>query len=793
MVIKLDIKKFGLFENFEWSREIGNDQTFRKLNIIYGRNYSGKTTLSRAFRSLEKKELHKNYTDAKFQFDFMDGTSINQSQLSGVSPQNIRVYNTDFVNDNLSWLYNEDGSIQPFTVLGATNVELEREIAAIDEELGSEESEKGLLHLLKLKKEEHVLKSKAHTNRANTLNDKLKAKAQNIKNEAITYNYPTYQITHIRTDIQKIKDDTILSEDVRIEKQKLLNESPKEQLSKIIELRLEFQNYAQTTKDLIERKILLTDQISELVEDSILQEWVRKGAEIHRDKKTVCGFCGNTLPEDLWKRIDAHFSKESEELRGQLEKQIQVLEQSKIQTSGALIIEENDFYDSLKTEVSQLKTDWKADVKKYSEAIEKLIGQLKSRKENIFNALEFVNVEDFSELLLQKFQKINELIEKHNSKTATLTKEQDVARNSLRMSEVAKFVHEIKYTEELKKIADLEEEVNKAKSEQNDLNRKVDELNQLKRQKEAQSKDESKGAELVNNYLTHFFGHNELTLEAFNDDSNVRFKITRNGIDAKNLSEGECSLISFCYFIARLNDELSDDTRAGQLLIYIDDPISSLDSNHVFFIFSLIESIIAKPKKYGQLFISTHNLNFFKYLKKLTSPEKIQISPTTKKIGGLQHFLVERKSREASTIKLTPDYLRHYTTEYNYLFEQIYSCSTLDVENPLTNQHHYLYNFGNNTRKFLESYLYYKFPNHQMKLDDKLMKFMDNDSVSVALINRVINEYSHLEEHAERGLEPIDISEMKKIAQLITNRIQTIDSLQYDAFINSLSTSTAES
>ncbi|MEN9442569.1 MAG: hypothetical protein RLZ33_2646 [Bacteroidota bacterium] len=792
MILKLDIKKFGLFENFEWNREIGNDQTFRKLNIIYGRNYSGKTTLSRAFRSLETKELHKNYTDAKFQFDFIDGSSINQTQLSATTIQNVRVYNTDFVNDNLSWLYNEDGSIQPFTVLGATNVELEREIAAINDELGSEETEKGLLHLLKLKKEERGLKSKAHTNRANALNDKLKAKAQNIKNEAITYNYPTYQITHIRADIQKINDDTILSEEVRIQKQKLLNESPKQQLSRINELRPEFQNYVQTTKDLVERKILLTDQISELVEDSILQEWVRKGVEIHRDKKTVCGFCGNSLPEDLWKKIDAHFSKESEELRGQLDKQIQILEQSKIQISGALIIEENNFYDSLRTEVIQLKSDWKAEVKKYSGAIDQLIGQLKTRNENIFNTLEFVNAEDFSELLFQKLQKINELIEKHNSKTATLTKEQDTARNSLRMSEVAKFVQEIKYAEELKKIEDLEVEVNKAKSEQNNITEKVDQLRELKRQKEAQSKDESKGAELVNNYLTHFFGHNELTLEAFNEENNVRFKITRNGADAKNLSEGESSLISFCYFIARLNDELSDDVRASRLIIYIDDPISSLDSNHVFFIFSLIESIIAKPKKYGQLFISTHNLNFFKYLKKLTGPEKIQLSPTAKKIGGLQHFLVERKSREASTIKLTPDYLKHYTTEYNYLFEQIYSCSTLDTENPLTDQHHYLYNFGNNARKFLESYLYYKFPNHQMRLDDKLMQFMDNDGVSVALINRVINEYSHLEEHAERGLEPIDISEMKKIAQLITNRIQTIDSLQYEAFINSLSTSSVE-
>ena len=96
----------------------------------------------------------------------------------------------------------------------------------------------------------------------------------------------------------------------------------------------------------------------------------------------------------------------------------------------------------------------------------------------------------------------------------------------------------------------------------------------------------------------------------------MQFTIHREGVVANNLSEGECSLISFCYFVAKMEDELKDETNSSKLIIYIDDPISSLDSNHIFFMFSLIESIIAKPKKYGQLFISTHNLDFLKYLKK---------------------------------------------------------------------------------------------------------------------------------------------------------------------------------
>lgn len=88
---------------------------------------------------------------------------------------------------------------------------------------------------------------------------------------------------------------------------------------------------------------------------------------------------------------------------------------------------------------------------------------------------------------------------------------------------------------------------------------------------------------------------------------------------AFHLSEGECSLIAFCYFMAKLDDI---ETKGNQPIIWIDDPISSLDANHIFFVYSLINAEIVTPEKYKdggeikerdrfkQLFISTHNLDF---------------------------------------------------------------------------------------------------------------------------------------------------------------------------------------
>ena len=147
MIEKIDISEFGSYKEYCWKKEVGNDDNsvFKTLNIIYGRNYSGKTTLSRIFRCIENKALHPDYLDANFNMILKDNTEINQNNFTENKQLKVRVYNTDFVKSNLSWFYNEDGSIIPFTVLGKKNVEIEREIAQINGKLGSSDGGQGLL------------------------------------------------------------------------------------------------------------------------------------------------------------------------------------------------------------------------------------------------------------------------------------------------------------------------------------------------------------------------------------------------------------------------------------------------------------------------------------------------------------------------------------------------------------------------------------------------------------------------------------------------------------------------
>ncbi|MBF4264901.1 hypothetical protein EAY73_24125, partial [Vibrio anguillarum] len=134
------IKKLGVFKDFSWDSEVKNKggavQNFVDINIIYGRNYSGKTTLSRIARALETGYLSDKYGSPSFQLKFADNSDVTLETLSSRN-KNIRVFNEDFIKENLRFITNPDDSIEPFAILGDDNNKIEKEIEALEVELGS--------------------------------------------------------------------------------------------------------------------------------------------------------------------------------------------------------------------------------------------------------------------------------------------------------------------------------------------------------------------------------------------------------------------------------------------------------------------------------------------------------------------------------------------------------------------------------------------------------------------------------------------------------------------------------
>ena len=447
--------------------------------------------------------------------------------------------------------------------------------------------------------------------------------------------------------------------------------------------------------------------------------------------------------------------------------------------------ERESFYASVRPSFEDVKEKLNEALSAYKDESNKILRELHGRQKDIFKLRQCPEFKDFSDEINERIGKLNDVIKQNNEKTESLSDDQEKARTELRLNDVAVFIRDIELVDEEQKVAGLKKEEKRKEKYHCLLERKVERLEKKIEKLLAKLQDEKKGAEKVNEYLNHFFGLEGLKLVAKEDEteSKYKFQIMRGNQPAYNMSEGERSLVSFCYFMAKLEDT---ETKGKELIVYIDDPVSSLDSNHIFFVFSLIESVLAKPRKnpggsnrykYKQLFISTHNLDFLKYLKRLSTPPK-------KNHGGAEFLLVEKEGL-SSNLRLMPRYLRNYQTEFIYLFHQIYKCKDAKASEE---NHEMFYNLGNNLRKFLEAYLFYKYPYVEDNNDslERLRKFFGDDITTTALINRISNELSHLEDIFDRSMKPIDIPELPKVANFVLDTIREKDKEQYDSLLRSI-------
>lgn len=801
MINQIDIASFGSFSGLDWKKTVRdngkNVKTFQRLNILYGRNYSGKTTLSRVFRALETHKFPLNYVSPSFTV-YGEKGNVTQADILTHNYE-VRVYNRDFVTDNLSFLVNQQigSEIKTFAIVGEQNKEIDDAIALIEAKLGSVEGKTGLRFDLEAKRKERDRTKTNHSTASNVLEDKLRSHAADKIKKNRQYGVPVYTIEHIRRDIAATKKPGFVA--LTLEEQPgklaLLKQEALPDITGTLTIDLQFDSLKGSAEPLLSKTITPTKPIQELLNDSVLQLWVKQGIGHHRDKRDTCAFCRQSLPHDIWQTLDQHFSKESGDLETVLVNAITSVKDEIAAVDSFVFLRSDQFYTE---ERSAFDTSSKALAEAlgvYKKDLEALKKSLETRTINLFQSVALKPSLHDPKEVQKHVNAINALIATNNGKTKTLEKDKTAARDALRLADVFAFADAITYDTELVRIATLKTGADTAGKAYTDVEKDIRDAEAEVQTLRAKQKDERKGAERVNSLLNNFFGHDSIKLEARDgaDKATVKFEITRNGKSAYNLSEGECSLIAFCYFIAKLDDP---ESKGKELIIYIDDPISSLDGNHIFFMFSLIESLIAKPIKnadglnayrYKQLFISTHNLDFLKYLKRLSIPKKKIPAGEgkTKSVDDHEHFMIERNGA-SSNILLMPSYLKDYITEFHYLFHQIYKCKDQAAAQI---SHEPFFGFGNNLRKFLEAFLFFKYPYHDDRNDayERIKKFFgEEEDTAIALVNRLNNEFSHLEAVPDRGFKPVEIPEIAKVANYVLNKIYAADSVQYNALLKSI-------
>lgn len=785
------LENAGVFNDFSWADTVKDENEevveLRKLNIVYGRNYAGKTTLSRIIRSFETKQLPEGYRGLKFSVSM--GSSEFTTENFATCPFSIRVFNEDFVRENLAFTVGTSDEIKAFAILGE-NVGLEAEISRIKDALGENDADNptGLYRDLRLLSDELKTRNKELDEKERVLERQLIDKATGRKAIAIKYNEnyacPNYNKNALNNDISKVRSETysVIDEDEKRICKDIIRDTVKKEM---VFSMYPFENLLylnDQVRSLVEQPLVNSNKIEELVKDALLNRWVFDGIELNKNREK-CAFCGSLIPTSRWRELESHFDQASKKLEEQI---INLEDRVLCQMNSAQehsFIDDSLVYAKYAERYRKLRDNYCDIIANYVNALKSLREQLVARRDDILNAREF-RLSHFDIKQLSMFRKdLDEFIQDNRYFAENLRIEQKSAREKLRLQDVYEYLVTIKYDFHLK-------EIDKAKKQRDDIKKLYDKLSSEVEKKESdisqlrsRLNDESLGAEKVNEYLRNFFGHEYLQLFAEKGDVEniVRFKVLRNGELAINMSEGERRLLAFCYFMAKLQDV---ETKGKRPIVWIDDPICSLDGNHVFFVYSLILSeMIANnglKDDFDQLIISTHSMEFLKYLKRLGKNDERNVSEQRRK---KRYFIVQRTGRYSS-IKIMPSYMVEYVTEFNYLFEQIYKCGTISE---ITSENYGMfYNFANNARKFLELYLFYRYPTHTLKENEKYKKFF-GDTLSVGVLNRLENEYSHMCGVFERGEQLVDIPEMKKVAEYIMRTIKEKDAEQYEAFLQCVS------
>ncbi|EJI1870439.1 TPA: AAA family ATPase [Campylobacter jejuni] len=765
-ILKFNEINFGSYKNFKWGNNL---EKFKTINIFYGRNYSGKTTLSRIARSFELKKHNEDFLDGNFKIKLEDGSFLTQNDVIN-SNLDIRVYNSDFAKENLNYLYDKKGNIKGFKSIGVEQKDIKENIEKRKEILKTRNE--------KLKdiqaNRENI--SKTQQAKIKTLNEKLIDKAKLVKSEPnLIKQGSNYDKRNLENDLIEIKDNInayILNNEEQNQLIKILEDKEKQNIIfKNTFNKDNFQGIFTYSLKILEKEVIIKENLT-----SELRKWLEEGLEFHKEHSFTqqCKFCNNPLTLERIAWIENNIKDDSGE-KEQIEKELKDLldnfESYKLESKKLLLgIEYENFYSNYKDIFIGLKEQLGVSIANYNEELLKIEKKLTKKKKDVFTPMKLENINDFSDEILQILNKIENLCKENNEYAKNLLSKQDEARKKLRLNEVAKFAKDsdcFAKQDEIKnlgqKLSNMQSTIETEKNEINNYNLEIEKY------KEKLSNLETSTSN-INKYLKSYFGHNMLELKVKKDDKgqlNGEFEILRNGKQAKNLSEGECSLVAFCYFVASLEDAKTKDKNP---IIWIDDPISSLDNNHIFFIFSLIEAKIAKKikdNKYSQLFISTHNLDFLKYLKSLTGYDK----------NDKKSFMYLIEKTNNSDIKILPDYIRKYVTEFNYLFEQIfknYNNTNITIDS--------YYSLANNIRKFLDTYMYFKYPNNDSLMTKYYIFFGEENAI---LINRVINEFSHLE-NIERAKMPLDLLEIHKVINIIIENIKNKDKEQFEALLKSL-------
>jgi wobble nucleotide-excising tRNase len=711
MITRIDKIEHRIFDGFSWPADLVE---FGRFNLIYGWNGSGKTTLSNLFRYLEKKQ---SLTEGKVEFQ-IDGTACAGATLatSHIVPQ-VRVFNQDYREDSV---FATTQQLKPIFYLGRDSVEKQKQIGGLNKAKTEEQKKLDAITAAKTK----AIKALDDfcISEGKTIRELLSSSGDNRYNN---YDKAYFKGACIRIGKLNPWPAGLTKEEKELLKKQIL-ETPKDVIEAITLAEVDFDALREKIKNLLQRTVV-SQVIEEMSNDASLADWVRQGVVLHTGEKHTdnCRFCNSALPAGRIAKLQAHFNDEYNRFSIEIDSTRTEVAQGKQNLAAPQLPAKTAFYDHLSAEYVKVADRFSVFVKSADAYLGKLSDALATKKSKPFEGIALnplLEKTAFPESGAEALKAVSDIIDRHNTETTNFANVISDARSRLEESLVLEALPDFKNRTQA--IEDLEKDVVRLSASIRELGRKVAAL-------ESEIIEHVRPAEELTNELRSYLGRDELKFEAIGN----AYRITRNGIIANNLSEGERTAIALLYFLKSLRDKgfsLNTD------IVVIDDPVSSLDANSLFCAFGYVKE---KTKEAGQLFILTHNFALFRQIKNWFNhlPHQSRKDVTQR---PARFYMVEARSsggKRKAAIKLLDRLLHQYESEYHYLFNRVHEEASSTVRKEFLED---FYAMPNIARRVLESFLSFRYPALAGKLEQQL-EGVTFDAAKKGRILRFLHTYSH--------------------------------------------------
>jgi len=691
---------------------------FLKYNLIYGFNGSGKSTLSRLFSTLEKGKRHEKLPDdCVFEIEMDDGTIYKcPNQLAGIEAR-VCVFNQDFVDESLQWA---KGHAKPIFYIGREQAALAEQLKKLEDSVAKATSKRDV-------------DAKDSQSKAKTFQAYKRDRARHVA-ERLRQGNRKYEAPELEKDYQSLPfgNGSIMTAAALDAASEICAQTVAGTPINPINIgNLTLDSVIASARDLSIRTPGSV-MIAEIEQHPDMVQWIRQGLDYHTAQQLeTCLFCGNKIDEKRRALLAAAFDSKLNDFLNQIH-DANISAKKAAETYRAV-------FDSLPDSSllsPELRSAFIAERKTldgcagYAIAIIDAATQVLTKKQAAPTAViadELPTPEAVSNCtseLLNSVRAINSIIAKHNELVLEHAKHQETARLGLRMHYLAD--GESNYLE-AKNAAETASAV--ALASETELTNLLDTAQNLR----VQIQNHGPAAGAINRLVSSYLGHNELTISAIADG----YELQRHGKLVTGMpSEGEKTAIALCYFLSTLeaNGRLPKD-----LIVVIDDPISSLDTKAMNFACSMILSYLQDA---GQLFVLTHNQHCMNEFKKAWRGRARNDDPT--KVTARLFFLDVKRpvgaTSRTSSITQMSKLLRDHDSEYHFLFQKILQFSKDGLESE------YAFMMPNVIRRVLEVFLAFRLPkpgNVRDKLKQLCKDHSSLDIKKLMALERLVQVESH--------------------------------------------------